>query len=280
MYDIMDNEFGLVHYNYKAPIEEFLLFAREAGFKCTELQSGDVWNSKVKETFEDAKKRAEKVRTLLDENGIRASAVAPQNDFVVPDKESMTIQVDRMRKFYELTKIVGAPMLRIDGGYPKDSVSEDRQLYIDLIVEGIQRCLEFTEKEGMYIALDNHGMITNDGDLQVEIIERIGSKYVYANIDTMNYRWAGYDLETIKDFYKKVAPYAIHTHMKDGIGAKENYVGYALGEGEIPLEYAIACLKSNGYKGPWLVEFEGTVTTAEESAEGFRKSLNWLKQHV
>ena len=135
---------------------------------------------------------------------------------------------------------------------------------------------DFIENEDFRLALDNHGLVTNDADFQIAIFEQIGSKNLGANVDTMNYRWAGHDLETVRSFYEKIAPYAFHTHFKDGTGTRGNYVGLALGEGEIPLEYAVKCLKDAGYEGPWVVEYEGKT----DSREGYRKGLEWLKAHV
>ncbi|RKY60834.1 MAG: hypothetical protein DRP95_03755 [Candidatus Latescibacterota bacterium] len=118
-------------------------------------------------------------------------------------------------------------------------------------------------------------MITNDAELQVEVFRRVGSDLVGANLDTMNYRWFGHSLETVRKFYEIIAPYVLHTHMKDGIGAREQYRGTALGEGEVDLEWAIRCLKDAGYQGVWCVEYEG-----KEPVEGYRKGLEYLRAHL
>lgn len=269
-------EFGLIHYNYPGTLEEFLTFAQEEGFQCTELLHTDVWNYRKGESFEVALERAPKLRRLLDEKGIRVSAVAPGNDFIHKDEVAVKEQVERMKKFSRLAEILGTRLLRIDGGAPKPDMPEDRTLYVDLIAKGLELCRPFIEKEGFYFALDNHGLVTNDADLQVEILERVGSKNIGANLDTMNYRWAGHDLTTVAGFYEKIAPYVRHTHFKDGRGKRGEYQGTALGEGEIPLERAVQCLKAAGYSGPWLVEYEGKT----EHQAGFRKGLQWLKAHV
>jgi sugar phosphate isomerase/epimerase len=269
-------EFGLIHYNFKGTLEEFLAFAQEAGFQCTELMHRDIWDAANGESFEDAKKRAEQVRLLLEKHQMRASTVAAGNDFVVPDKDTMVKQVERMKQMCELARITGTSLLRIDGGWAKESVPAERQVYLDLIVDGLKRVAEYVENNGFRLALDNHGLVTNDADFQIEVFERVGCKNLGANVDTMNYRWAGHDLETVRGFYKKIAPYVFHTHFKDGTGSRAEYVGTALGEGEIPLAYAVECLKAVGYQGPWNVEYEGKT----DAREGFRKGLAWLKAHV
>ena len=126
------------------------------------------------------------------------------------------------------------------------------------------------------MAVDNHGIVTNDGDLQVELFERVGSKYVGANMDTMNYRWAGHDLETVGRYYEIVAPYTLHTHLKDGRGSRGDYRGEALGEGEIDLAKAIRCLREAGYDGVWCCEYEGR----ENDGTGQRKSFAWMQANL
>jgi sugar phosphate isomerase/epimerase len=267
-------ESGLIHYNFRGSLEEFLDFAQATGFQCTELQVNDVWKSKEGESFAQAQENASRVREMLAGRGLRASALQAGNDFLLPDEQAMAAQVERMEKVCALARILDTSVLRIDGGWPKPDLSSDR--FLDLVVDGLTRSRPFIEAEGFFLALDNHGLVTNDADFQIEVFRRVGSKNVGANIDTMNYRWAGHDIDTVKRFYKQIAPYVLHTHFKDGTGSRGSYIGLALGEGEIPLTYAVECLKEAGYEGPWVVEYEGKT----DSREGYRKGLEWLREHV
>ncbi|MCL5408429.1 MAG: sugar phosphate isomerase/epimerase, partial [Candidatus Omnitrophica bacterium] len=161
--------------------------------------------------------------------------------------------------------------LRIDGGWVKKTVAEKD--YKSLIIKGIKRAVEIAEKEKVYLALDNHGTITNDYQFQIEIFEKIKSKYLGANLDTMNYRWYGYPVEDLLKIYKSIAPYAIHTHIKDGIGVKENYTGKIIGEGEIPVSQVIRILKENNYQGVWCIEYEG-----KDKDSGYKESTGKLRR--
>jgi sugar phosphate isomerase/epimerase len=269
-------EFGLIHYNFKGTLDEFLDYARDAGFRCTELPIQDIWNEKEGQSFEAAKQSAARVAEMLTSRGLRASAISAGNNFLFADEKARQAQIDRLKQVCELVRIVGTSLLRIDGGSVRQGMVDDRQLHLNLIVEALLQLREFIEAEGFRLALDNHGMVTNDADFQIEIFKRVDSKNLGANVDTMNYRWAGHDMATVRSFYEKIAPYAFHTHCKDGTGCRNTYVGSALGEGEIPLAHAVKCLKDAGYKGPWVVEYEGKT----DAREGYRKGLEWLKAHV
>ena len=259
-------KFGLIHYNFPGyTMEQFLSYAEETGFEFVEIQISDL--------AEDPRE-ASKLSRMLEAHGLQASALAAGNDFVQLEPEKVREQVERMKRVCELVEILGTDVIRTEGGSPKESIPEDR--WVEAISNCLSECLEFVESKSIYLALDNHGLVTNDADRQIEIFRRVDSKYVGANLDTMNYRWFGHDLETVNQFYEKIAPYTLHTHMKDGRGSRESYVCLPLGEGELDLEKAIRCLKDSGYDGVWCVEYEGR----DDPAVGYRKGLEYLRRHV
>lgn len=268
-------QIGLINYNLGGrSLEEVLEFAAEAGFTYIEIAARDVWNDKADVSLEEGKQRAKEVKALMDTLGVKVSTLAAGNDFLVPDEAAMQQQVDRMSGVIEIARIFETDILRVDGGWAKDGVPQEK--WFDLMVEGFNRVKDLVEKEGIYLALDNHGIVTNDADLQLRIFEAVGSPNLGANVDTMNYRWAGHDLETIGRYYRIIAPHALHVHLKDGRGSKSEYVGLALGEGEIDLKGAVQALVEAGYKGIWTVEYEGKT----DPLEGYSKGLAWVKANV
>jgi sugar phosphate isomerase/epimerase len=74
-----------------------------------------------------------------------------------------------------------------------------------------------------------------------------------------------------------MAPYAKHTHIKDGFGSLAEYRGAALGEGEVDLHYALHCLKQAGYNGVYCAEYEGAEAAG---GVGYAKCFRWLKEHL
>ena len=262
---------GVIHYNQRAlSFEEFLDYCVKTGFAYCELQISDVWTDEI----DSPEAKAEKVRKQVDARGLTVSALSAGNDFVLLDEAKVTAQVERMKRICGLARILGTNTIRTEGGQPKDEVPDEK--YAEAIAGCLTRCMEFAEPDDMVLAVDNHGYVTNDGDLELEIFQRVGSKHVGANIDTMNYRWAGHDLETIDTWYEKIAPYCLHTHMKDGTASGKDYVGAALGEGEIHLQCAVDCLRKAGYDGVWCAEYEGK----EDPLVGYRKCFEYLKTHV
>ena len=259
---------GVIHYNTPgATLEEFLDWVRDTGFEYVELSCRDVWPDESASPGD----QPEKVRAMLEHRGLKASALSAGNDFVVLDDEAVRTQVSRMKTICELAQRIGTDTIRTEGGSPKDSVPEER--WVEAMAGCLKRCLEFIEPMGIKLAVDNHGWVTNNADLQVETFEMVGSKNVGANLDTMNYRWFGHDLATIDRYYEIIAPYVMHTHLKDGTGSRQNYVGAALGEGEINLKHAIDCCVRAGYQGVWCAEWEGRG----DKGAGYAACLEWMK---
>jgi sugar phosphate isomerase/epimerase len=265
-------KFGLVHYNAPGDtVEAFLDYVAGSGFEYIEMSVADVWP----EGEEQPEQRAEIVRKELDARGLKPSALNAGNDFILPREGSLATEAARMQRVAGLAQTLGTNLLRIDAGWPREPEPEEK--WLTPVVAGLQQCLDFAEKMDIRFALDNHGITTNRAEFQLAVLEQVGSARVGLNLDTMNYRWFGHELATIDRYYEMVAPYVFHVHLKDGHGSRAQYVGTALGDGEINLDYAVSLLKQQGYQGVWCVEYEGP---RDQSADGYRKGLAWMRTHI
>ncbi len=262
---------GLIHYNAPGDtLEEFLDYVAESGFECVELRNTDVWPEGV----DDPKASATEAKKMCDDRGLVVSAVSLGNDFVLLDDAAIAEQVERAKRFAELALICDCNVFRTEGGRPKDEVPEDR--YAEAIIKCVTACMPMCEEMDMHLAIDNHGVVSNNYELQLEVFQAMDSPYVGANMDTMNYRWYGYEVDELPGIYQAIAPYVMHTHMKDGTNSRSDYVGAALGEGEIPLDVVLSALKDVGYDGAYCAEYEGK----EDTGIGYRKCLDWMKANI
>ena len=263
--------FGLIHYNQPdlQGLDAFLEYAATTGFDAVELFLSDYWP----EGEESPETVAENVRKKLDAAGLKACAVTAANDFVYLDEDNINREVQRMARVCKAAQILGTNVLRTEGGRPKDSVPEDR--HVEAMAGCLKRCLDFAERDEIYLAVDNHGLVTNDADLQVRLFKEVDSPFVCATMDSMNYRWAGHDLDTVGRFYETIAPYVKHVHLKDGTGTRGEYQGKVIGDGEIDIPRAIKALKNVGFDGTWCIEYEG-----KEGSVGYARCLDKLKELV
>ncbi|MCM8777551.1 MAG: sugar phosphate isomerase/epimerase [Candidatus Omnitrophica bacterium] len=265
----MDKKIGVIKYNISDfSLEELFKWCQENDVEYVELQRKDIWADITKQ-----ENNIEEVASLIQKYGIKISQISTGSDFLQKSEDEFKKQIWMVGEMCKMVKDLGFNQLRIDGGWPKEGVDEKN--YKDTIIKGVSAVTEIAEKEGVYLALDNHGVVTNNYILLLDVLQTIKSKYLGTNLDTMNYRWYGYKVDELLDIYKKVAPYVLHTHLKDGIGTGEAYKGTVLGEGEIPLKDAIKTLKENGYNGVWCAEYEG-----KEGANGYKKCVEWLRKNI
>jgi sugar phosphate isomerase/epimerase len=277
----MSQQIGAIHYNFpNFSFEQFAEFIGKQGGNRVEVAIRDVWNEAEQgaldeSTFAAASAQAEKLRDVLAANGVQASALSAVNDFVQTDPAVVKSQVSRMELVARLAKIFGPhTVLRSEGGQPKD-IPQEKWLYG--MYECFMGCTDFCEKLEIDLAIDNHGVVSNDADLLYNLLQKVNHPRIGTNLDTMNYRWYGYSVDECKEIYKKMAPYAKHTHIKDGFDSRGDYKGAALGEGEIDLPFALQCLRDANYNGAYLAEYEGKEL---EDGVGYAKCIAWLKQNV
>lgn len=262
----MESRIGVINYNISDfSVEELFRWCRDNNVGYVELQRKEVW-----EDIEKPGNRIKETGLLLQEYGIKISQISSGSDFLQKTEEDFNKQVWMVGEMCKMVKDLGFNQLRIDGGWPKEGVEEKD--YRELIMKGVSKVTETAEKQGVYLALDNHGTVTNNHVLLIDVLKTINSKHLGTNLDTMNYRWYGYAVDELRDIYRQVAPYTLHTHFKDGTGTKSAYKGMVLGEGEIPVADAVNILKDAGYNGVWCVEYEG-----KDGAEGYKKSVEYLR---
>lgn len=269
---------GVIHYNWpNFSWDDFLRFAAEAGYGSVELALPDVWpDPKLDGEPAAMRESAARARREVESYGLKVSAFSAANDFVQSDRDAIDSQVARMKTVCELTRVLGDnTVVRTEGGAPKEELSVDQQWHG--MTECFSRCIPFLDELGVSLAIDNHGLVTNEGDRLIAMLNSIDHPHIGSNLDTMNFRWWGNNVETCNRFYQELAPRVLHVHLKDGFNGRENYQGQALGEGEIDLHHAINCLKEAGYNGVYTAEYEGP-----EAADGvgYRKCAQWMKENI
>ncbi len=267
-------KFGLIHYNAPGEtLEEFLDYARDAGFDGVELQIRDIWNEA--EGGGEPLKEAERVRKLVEARGLIVGALSAGNDFLTSDLMVLSKQAERMDTVCQVARAVGTKVLRCDGGWERAGKEiPPQERWADAIADGFRLCLGAFDRHDVVAGLDNHGTTTNNAEFQMMVLGMVGSARVGTTMDTMNYRWMGHDIATCNRFYELSARRAVHVHLKDGTGCRGEYKGCALGDGEIDLLHAVKQLKANGYDGLWCAEYEG------KDADGYTRCLAWMKEHV
>ena len=233
----------------------------------------------------------DRVRKLIDDTGHVTSMICFSPDFTHPDARERARQVERQKAAIDLTVRLGATHCRTLSGqrYPELS----RKDGIARTVEGITRSLDYAERRGVILCMENH---YKDGtwrypefaqpeDVFLEIIGQIDSPNFGIQYDPSNAFVGGFDpvrfLDKVKDRVvtmhasdRYLAPGATLEDLKLGDGA----TGYAsalkhgeTGKGLNDYDAIFRILAAAGFNG-WI-----SVEAGLEGLDEIARSVEFLK---
>ncbi len=168
--------------------------------------------------------------------GLDISGTGVRTDFSSPDATKRAADVDLVRQWVEVAAKMDAPVLRVFAGKGVPEGHSEQET-MDWAVEGIRKCVEFGEKKGVMIVLQNHNELLKTVDQVLYIRKKISSEWLGINLDIGSLR-AGDPYEEIA----RLAPYAYTWQIKEKV--------YRKGQEEKPdLIKLVKIIKDSGYRG-------------------------------
>ena len=253
-------------------LEEALGICQEVGIESHEL--GYAAESHQGTCRLDSSEGIGHAKDMFASYGISVGAIGAWNDFVQTDPRALEQQVRHVRDAVDLAVSFGCEVVRVFGGDPKKDIPAEE--CPALIVHAFKECVPYAAEKGVILAMENHGRITNDAEVQLRIIEDVASSHLRLAADTSNYHWYGHPVPVVERYLREIAPLVEHTHIKDGHARKgkmSDYTALAPGEGDVPLGVLLEMLKGRGYSRPLFIEYEG----AEDLRTSLAKGLTHLR---
>ncbi len=220
----------------------------------------------------------ERVAGALEKTGLVLSGLSFSNNFNQEDPEEFQRQVDSIIEWIGIAAELKAPVSRIFGGHVADrgdKAALDKSF--ERIIEGLGAVVEAAEKNGVILALENHGGLPCSGEEQVKVIETIDSANLRATIDVGNYMQCDQEGHVGTSI---AAPYAVYVHFKDfklkpGPGDTP-LEPCTVGQGDVDHKRCLAALIEAGYKGFIALEYEGL----DDERRGVKESTVFMKDLV
>ncbi|MFI4875660.1 MAG: sugar phosphate isomerase/epimerase family protein [Blastopirellula sp. JB062] len=139
--------------------------------------------------------------------GLSVSGTAVGNDFGHPAGAERDQQIASVKTWIDNAAILSAPVIRIFAGHVKKGVSPEESHR--LMVEGMEEVCDYAGKQGVFLALENHGGPTATADGLLKLVKAVDSPWFGVNLDTGNFH-----SDDIYGDLARVAPYALNVQVK------------------------------------------------------------------
>ena len=256
--------------------------AKEMGFDAIEFTdiTGD--------SLDEQKAMAKKIKDEADRVGIDINAYTIGANLYHESDEDSEKEIERLKGQLDVAKILGAKVMRHDVCYTlgKRGNARSFDLMLPTIAKNARRVTEYAETLGIRTCTENHGFIAQDSDRVEKLFNTVDHDNYGLLVDVGNFLCVDEDpIHAVS----RVAPYAVHAHVKDFIRFDEavegrtimtrgaNYIaGAVIGEGVVPVRQCLKILKRVNYDGYVSVEYEGR----EDCIAGIERGLANLKRFI
>jgi len=213
---------------------EFLDLTAELNFDGVELTSY-YFPEETREFLVDIKRE-----TFV--RGLDICATATGGNFADPDEGKRAQQIEHVKGWIEKSAILGSTAMRVFAGGCPDGV--ERSVAQKWVTDGLAACAPTAEKEGVVLALENHGGLTADAEGTLALIAPFeGNPWVKINLDFGNFTGDIYGQ------YAACAPHTATTHTKVTVrqGDERELVDY---------RRVVRLMAEAGYNGYINIEYE------------------------
>jgi len=228
----------------QVPVEESLPFLAQTGYQGVELAVTPGWNTELYSLTAEYKRT---ISRLLEENHLILSAVAGHTSMVELDEDKNSTNLQRLRDSIDLAAEmvqVGQPaiMASLVGGRPDDW--EPRR---ELLAERVRGLGDYAAERNVILALEPHcGTAMDMPDKVTWILDQVNHPNVKLNFDISHMDVMGVSID---DSVPLLAPYSVHTHVKDQRGIWPKHEFLTPGEGPFDFVHYMEAMKAAGYQG-------------------------------
>jgi sugar phosphate isomerase/epimerase len=256
--------------------------AKELGFEAIEFTAVEG------ENYEAQLENAKHLKTEADRLGMPISSYTVGANLYRETEEECRAAVEELKRQVDIAKILGAPVMRHDVCYALGKIGNSRAfgLMLPTIAKCAREVTEYAAGLGIKTCTENHGYIAQDSYRVESLFCAVAHDNYGMLVDFGNFLCVD---ENPAEAVSRVAPYAIHCHVKDMLirdvespfcnhmtrGGKY-FAGVAVGEGDVPVKRCLSIMKRAGYDGYISLEYEG----AADCIDGIKKSLENIKKYL
>jgi sugar phosphate isomerase/epimerase len=197
------------------------------------------------------------LRRLAYKHALPFSGAACGVSMVQPTSDQRADSLAQIKKWVDVTDLLGAPHLRIFAGKLPPGTS--LQQAVGWVVETMKAACDYAAQKGVTLGLEDHVGVSQSAEVCVEIIQRVNSPYAAINLDITNFI-----ATPAQDQYAQIAtciPYATNTHIRN----------YFEDQTPVDMDRVWRLFADAGFKGYMSVEYERSAAVDEPAATGVPK---------
>ena len=236
------------------PVDEQISLVRGAGYIGIELVSSPGAGLDAQRTDGAGRRR---LRRLLDDARLALPSIAAHGNLLEPDAERRAVQRARVQAGIDLAAdLAGAdgPPCVVTMAYGRPDAY---QRVRESVAESFSELARYAARRGVVVALEPHvGQAFDLPEKVAWLLEQVGSPHFRLNLDNSHFEVMGRDLA---EYVPLLAPFAVHTHVKDQRGIAPAYEFLVPGEGDFDYARYLAAMAEAGYRGFITVEISKQV---------------------
>jgi sugar phosphate isomerase/epimerase len=195
--------------------------------------------------------------------GLDISGTAIGNNFVLPPGDERDEQVASTKQWIDHAVEFGAPCIRVFAGHGRQAWT--REQGFGWVTDCLKTCCDYAGERGVFLAIENHGYLTEKGEDVVRIVETVRHEWLGINLDTGNFHGDAYAEIAI------AAPHAITSQVKPYVRDQNGKVAGPADFGRI-----VEVLRKANYRGYLALEHEGN----EEPLTDIPRLLAELRKYI
>lgn len=189
--------------------------------------------------------------------GLVNTGMPIRSNFALPNGPEFDREIEQVNKWVDIAAKLGAPNMRVFAGRPNKQMS--REQIFDQVVKGLKRACAYAGTKGVFLAMENHGFMTETADNVIAIVKAVDHPWMGANLDTGNF--SGDHYGEVRKLAKHAIVCQFKTQVSDpGGGGKKN---------RKPADYGrlFQILREVNYRGSVALEYEGEDARKEVPIE-------------
>lgn len=173
--------------------------------------------------------------------GLDISGMPIRNNFCLPPGDERDAELAHVRTWVDHAVALGVPAIRIFAGQRKDPEKD-----FGWMVEGMKAACDYAGSRGVFLAIENHGYLTDTADALLRIVDSVEHEWLGVNLDTGNFREKPYDHMAAVVHLAVTVQIKIQVRTADGSGTED-----------ADFDRIAGILRNANYRGYAALEYEG-----------------------